>query len=201
MGLSGINPEEGKNNVKQGQNSRETREAREKEKMAKSLFNKLDKNKDGVINEKDQLNTSLLKNLNNMTLANFRKNIDEILNLTYKKVDNYNGTKATITYSIFGKIRSVDVGAQDAKEAAKKMGLDKTNDEYRNGEPIKTYGREYPKNNGTHKEYFEWNPKTKQMDWAWTVWQSNEAKEGIFDKIKNTASKYWEKFSNFFSGI
>ena len=147
------------------------------EKRAESIFNKLNKNGDSVIDENDGIDRSMLAALKNLvkgglTLDNLKKVAGELGSFTYTKADKYNGKDAQITYDLYGHIRSVNTGAQNLEEARMHMGLDKEHVAgYSTGDRV-TYGREYEKNNGVRSEYFTWNPETKSMDFDGGGWVS-----------------------------
>ena len=152
------------------------------EKFTESIFSKLDKDKNGVIDKKDDIDPSMLSALKalvgkELTVSSLKKVADKLMDFTWTKDDKYNGKEAKISYDIWGDIRSVNTGAQDISEARAHMGLDKERVAKYNTEDIQTYGREYEKNNGTEREYFTWNPKTKSMDFESGSWSAKRADE------------------------
>ena len=155
---------------------------KEEDQFAESIFNRLNKDKNNVIDEKDGIDRSMLAALKNfvgatLTLENLKKVAGTLSNFTYTKAGKYNGTKANITYDIWGDIRSVNTGAKNETEARAHMGLDKKHIVGRNTGDITTYGREFKKANGkqmgTQEEYFVWNPNTKSMDFEWGCWSAD----------------------------
>jgi len=169
MSISGVNatPQPEQNNF----DSKKEYE----ERYTLSIFNRLNKDGNSVIDENDGIDSSMLAALKKfvgttLTLENLKKVAGKLSDFTYTKAGKYNGTKAKITYDIQGRIRSVNTGANNATEARTHMGLDKEHIVGCNTGDITTYGREYKKNNGTEKEYFVWNPQTKSMDFEWGAW-------------------------------
>ena len=178
MAITGINSAPQPDNC----NNDNNRCQEELKEHAKSIFDHLNKNKDNVINEEDGIDSSMLaafKKLigENLNLDNFIKNAEKLLNFKYTKAGNYNGVKAQITYNLHGNIKSVNTGARDKEEAIQQMGLDKIHivkeSDGSGWKDVSTYGREYKKGNGTEKEYFVWNEKTKSMDFYWGGWSQN----------------------------
>ena len=144
MAISGVNA-----TPQPEQNKFDPRKERE-EQYAKSIFNSLNKDGNGVIDENDGVDTSMLAALKKfvgaaLTLENLKKVAGKLSDFTYTKAGKYNGKDAQITYNIWGRIRSVNTGAKNESEARAHMGLDKKHIVVCNTGDITTYGREYKK--------------------------------------------------------
>lgn len=160
------------------------------EKEFDELVLSIKKGENGVIDKAslDSADKKVFEELShffNRYLGKFQGTIDNLKEfykggLTRITDEMYNGTNAKVTRDLYGKLRSVNTGAKDLKEARAHMGLNKVHNveviDENGSKYMPTYGREYRKDNGTQKEYFIWNPETKAMDLEWGSW--------IADKVK-----------------
>lgn len=131
-----------------------------------TVFQTLDKDGNGVINEKDNL-TQKEKEV----LSGFNKTGETEYYIQHTKNEKFNGVNAKVTYNNNDKIIAVKTNAKNEKEAASMMGLNPPLWERHVDNQTKLvryyyHGKDELPEKFSAGYWFEWDDKSKTMLWA-----------------------------------